>query len=108
MVDADTVSAVVSGLVHHRIIEPADALAVGAQLVTANRAHVAARYGEKVDGPGVVIRIRPVADPIELLTRLDCLRYSSDPAMLPGMDLETLREATIRRLPGYGDGRWWR
>jgi len=109
-VSDETISAVVVGLAHHELIGPAARQAVADELATENRVHVHRQWGEPPSlYPAPVIghawRWRDLAPAVELLTRLDFLRENIRPNRI---ELERLRDATVRRLEGYGLAAWRR
>jgi hypothetical protein len=117
-VSDETISAVVVGLAHHELIGAAARAGMADALASENRWHVHDSWGEPASlfppaVSGHPWRWRPLAPPVELLTRLDFLR-----ANLPGRDyfagldtldrLDRLHDATVRRLDGYGLAAWQR
>jgi len=118
-VSDETISAVVVGLAHHELIGAAARAGVADELATINRVHVHRIWGEPpslypVPVVGHAWRWRELAPAIELLTRLDFLRENlpsidrAGTAMRCRHELELLRDATVRRLEGYGLAAWRR
>lgn len=121
-VEDATIAAVVVAMVDAGTITQTQKQGVADFLATLNRRHVAAVHpmldaGGRPHYPDAIIEHgwpwRPLSSPVEVLTRLDFLRSNIEAAEPPvpealWLDLHVTREATIRRLDGYGRPEWSR
>jgi hypothetical protein len=118
-VEDPTIAAVVVAMASENLIADGERGGVADLLATLNRRQVAAEYkimdakGDPVVPPPVLNhpwRWRPLASALEVLTRLDFLlaNIGTEVSIALIDDLIKLREATIRRIPGYGDSMWRR